>query len=756
MGVRSLWRLLQALKTPPRELGAASTRQVAVDVAGLLYMHYSVRSRDDVNGYHASSALYIILEILEAGWRPVFVFDSGKPSWLKKAELQRRHAAQQEGSMVDDEEVQQELALLKERVANDVRSAKERRTEVQQNVSSNPVSNTYLEEVHRLLGEIQAEVASLTIGGQNQGDEHGHVDTLILDRELNKIASMHQEKVLRAIGLKELWNPLVHQKRAYARNMLKAALTETEVAKTQNDLLLRQPIPWLTPSLGEEEILAEVPTDMLQDDQNAATTARSEDSHESSHDSSHESRERGFDLFGEYYGNESTYSIDRDDHAAQILASLDRLTAHNAVALAKEYQVQLDGYMESTSIDIHPSSFFSSSNRAQSAPFETSTSTFLKFVNYRHGTGKRWVERSRETFLDDKIRREVASIAQLFQIPSLCSKPGIESEQVCAYLCKEGYAFATITNDSDAFLFGTPLIFRRESGVKKLVAYSQDTWQQYFSVADITFLAFLLGCDFCPGVLGFGPISAVETLLYVKYLLHPPSWLGLAAPTPRMELMELIVNFKSYYVSGDIPVVLKANSRQLAERYINVHYVIPYPEVELPPSFSSKDLGRIREEVCLKLRQTRQTSLRMYSTDPETSFATFSKNWNHIARMVHKETRVREMCIPITEGEALPDRILASLETPVSTWDPLSPILASPTRLERLATLTSLPEDKVRQLLVTGLAGLNTQTSSPNNSTVLDPEVKPEASKRLSQALFALAIFTRICRASTKPPNRAL
>lgn len=737
MGVRSLWRLLQATRTPPRALGAPLSRQVAVDVAGLLHMHYSVQSREDVIGYHASSALYIIVEMLEAGWRPVFVFDSGRPSWLKKAELQRRHAAQQERCVANDEEVQKELDLLQEKAVMGVGGIKEGHVTIQQNILSKTISNTPLEEIHALHDEIQAEVASLAIGGQDLEADNDYIDILSLDRELTLAASMHQEKFLHNVSLRELWNPLVHQKRTYARNMLKTALKEAEVTRTQKDLLLLEPIPWLTPYIEGEDSMAGVHVDGLQDNSPSIISPPNKESDESEGNT--------FDLFDDYYGGE---------FRTQMLANLDRLSAHNAIALAKECQVRTEEYLEPTSIDIHPSAFFNASGHSQSSPFETSTSTFLKFVNYQLGTKKRYVERPQEAFLDEKIRQEVAAIAQLFQIPSLCSKPGIESEQVCATLCKEGYTFATVTNDSDAFLFGTPLILRREAGVKRLVAYAQDTWKRYFSVADVTFLAFLLGCDFCPGVLGYGPVSAVETLLYVKYLLHPPSWLGLRSPAPHLELMELIINFKAYYVNGDIPIALKANSRQMAERYINTHYVLPYPELELPPDFSSKELARIREELCLRLRQTRQASLRLYSTGPEASFMTFSRDWNHIITMVHKEGKVREMCIPILEGEALPDRILASLETPVSGWDPISPILASPARLERLAALTSLSEEKVRQLLTTALAGLTAHSSSLSDSVALDSEVKPEPSRRLAQALFALAIFTSISGATIKPSGR--
>jgi len=49
-------------------------------------------------------------------------------------------------------------------------------------------------------------------------------------------------------------------------------------------------------------------------------------------------------------------------------------------------------------------------------------------------------------------------LVQLMGLP--CIEAPCEAEAQCAELCKEGKAFATVTEDMDALTFGTPVLIR--------------------------------------------------------------------------------------------------------------------------------------------------------------------------------------------------------------------------------------------------------------------------------------------------------
>jgi 5'-3' exonuclease len=113
----------------------------------------------------------------------------------------------------------------------------------------------------------------------------------------------------------------------------------------------------------------------------------------------------------------------------------------------------------------------------------------------------------------DEMREDVMQLLDLFGVPYIVAP--MEAEAQCAELEKLGLVDGVITDDSDAFVFGSQTVYKNIFDDKKYV--------QAYLLADITkelglgtdemqALAILLGSDYTEGVKGIGIVNAMEIL----------------------------------------------------------------------------------------------------------------------------------------------------------------------------------------------------------------------------------------------------
>eukprot|EP00158_Paraphelidium_tribonemae_P005635 Partr_v1_DN27439_c0_g1_i6_m71808 putative Excision repair cross-complementing rodent repair deficiency, complementation group 5 len=104
-------------------------------------------------------------------------------------------------------------------------------------------------------------------------------------------------------------------------------------------------------------------------------------------------------------------------------------------------------------------------------------------------------------------------LLSLFGIPVVVAP--MEAEAQCAYLKSNGLVDGIITDDSDIFLFGGDQVYRN--------LFSQTRFVERYDFADIekqmcltrnrlVNLAYLLGSDYCNGMPGVGPVTAMEII----------------------------------------------------------------------------------------------------------------------------------------------------------------------------------------------------------------------------------------------------
>lgn len=97
-----------------------------------------------------------------------------------------------------------------------------------------------------------------------------------------------------------------------------------------------------------------------------------------------------------------------------------------------------------------------------------------------------------------------------------------EAEAYCAFMVREGMADAVATEDMDALAFGAPILLRNVNASKSKKLPIQE-YNQSQILADLGLtqdqfidLCILLGCDFCEGIKGVGPKTALSLIREFK------------------------------------------------------------------------------------------------------------------------------------------------------------------------------------------------------------------------------------------------
>ncbi|EEH60091.1 uncharacterized protein MICPUCDRAFT_10761, partial [Micromonas pusilla CCMP1545] len=128
------------------------------------------------------------------------------------------------------------------------------------------------------------------------------------------------------------------------------------------------------------------------------------------------------------------------------------------------------------------------------------------------------------------MHAEVQQLLTLFGIPYIIAPQ--EAEAQCAWLDREGFVDAVITDDSDAFLFGAKTIYRNVFESKKYVEFydaNRVDADLGLDRAKMAQLALLLGSDYTEGVTGVGIVNALEVVLNfpgVEGLTKFAEWVG--------------------------------------------------------------------------------------------------------------------------------------------------------------------------------------------------------------------------------------
>ncbi|KAI9222095.1 hypothetical protein BC828DRAFT_346418 [Blastocladiella britannica] len=108
---------------------------------------------------------------------------------------------------------------------------------------------------------------------------------------------------------------------------------------------------------------------------------------------------------------------------------------------------------------------------------------------------------------------EVQYLLRLFGIPYITAP--MEAEAQCAWLAREGLVDGVVTDDSDVFLFGAPLVYKNFfSNAKYVESYTAHEIKERLDLdtAAMISLALLLGSDYTAGIMGIGAVLAMETL----------------------------------------------------------------------------------------------------------------------------------------------------------------------------------------------------------------------------------------------------
>lgn len=128
---------------------------------------------------------------------------------------------------------------------------------------------------------------------------------------------------------------------------------------------------------------------------------------------------------------------------------------------------------------------------------------------------KKYAQRS--SVVNDEMIDESKKLLTAMGIPVV--QAACEGEAQCAKICQDGKAFATVTQDFDALLFGSPRTVRNLSVSKSEVLQMMELTKQKYTREQFITMGILVGTDYNPGgVHGIGPKKALQMLEKYKTL----------------------------------------------------------------------------------------------------------------------------------------------------------------------------------------------------------------------------------------------
>jgi len=115
--------------------------------------------------------------------------------------------------------------------------------------------------------------------------------------------------------------------------------------------------------------------------------------------------------------------------------------------------------------------------------------------------------------VSETMQAEVMEVLDLWGVPYIVAP--MEAEAQCAELERLGLAAGVVTDDSDAFLFGSRRVYKNIfESAKYVEAYHMEDVEREVGLArdDLVRAALLLGSDYTDGVKGVGIVNTVEIL----------------------------------------------------------------------------------------------------------------------------------------------------------------------------------------------------------------------------------------------------
>ena len=101
----------------------------------------------------------------------------------------------------------------------------------------------------------------------------------------------------------------------------------------------------------------------------------------------------------------------------------------------------------------------------------------------------------------------------MFGIPYITAP--FEAEAQCAFLERSGLVDGVVTEDSDAFLFGSRFVYKNIFSNRKFVeSYKMSNIEKEMGLTrqSLIRMALFLGSDYTMGVRGIGPVNCIEII----------------------------------------------------------------------------------------------------------------------------------------------------------------------------------------------------------------------------------------------------
>jgi flap endonuclease-1 len=167
--------------------------------------------------------------------------------------------------------------------------------------------------------------------------------------------------------------------------------------------------------------------------------------------------------------------------------------------------------------------------------------------------------------------------------------PG-EAEAQCASLVNQGIANMTYTEDTDAFVFGCPLVLRGLSKNKEITLISLKSLLSTLKLTYEEFIEFciLCGCDYCPKIEGIGPITAYKLIKKFKTIKEILS----------QDNVYLGNNVSKNKLNQDISKEISFPIFKYLEKVEQAKYIFTNPEVHSKKMSNSmlKQTGQLQKE----------------------------------------------------------------------------------------------------------------------------------------------------------------
>jgi len=258
------------------------------------------------------------------------------------------------------------------------------------------------------------------------------------------------------------------------------------------------------------------------------------------------------------------------------------------------------------------------------------------------------LSRIQQDFINPKVpaqrvkndpQSELKQLLDLFGVPYITSLS--EAEAQCARLEMEGLVDATVTEDCDAFLFGSKRLLRGVfRGGKTTEEYSAEDIEKEIGLSreQLVMLAIFLGCDYAAGIRGVGIVNAMEIVeayssfealqRFKVWAEKPDYWLDkqiyedCRQKHPKeFEFMEKHKNYKKVWVlpaNFPDPHVINAFLDPLVSVDNQLHFGVP----DLPKiaQFSREAFGFEDGELELFLKPLQQELQKRSSGDIRTFF----------------------------------------------------------------------------------------------------------------------------------------